>query len=103
MDPASLCRTLRTVPGLQVATSEHVFSVHLTLCDWCALLRSRFWSHLDKISDEDMEREIAEVRGLYGDDDAASVTFPDRLTFVQVFRDLDGQEVGQYRGCPQEV
>lgn len=89
MDTEHICRVLRSVAGLRVATSEHVFDVHFKLADWCALLRGRFWSHLDTISDDDMERGISEVREAYGQDDSASVTFPDRFTFVQVFRDRD--------------
>lgn len=90
MDTQQIFRTIRRVPGLRVATSEHAFDVHFSLSDWCTLLRGRFWSHLDTISDDEMARGIPEVREVYGEDDAAGLTFPDRFTFIQVFRDHDG-------------
>eukprot|EP00752_Nemacystus_decipiens_P008691 g7756.t1 len=92
MDLEHICKILRSVPGLRVASSDHVFEVRLKLADWCALLRGRFWSHLDKISDEDMERGISEVREVYGHDDSASLVFRDPLKFVRVFRDHDAQQ-----------
>lgn len=95
MDTERICRMLRSVPGLRVATSEHVFNVQFKLADWCTLLRGRFWSHLDTISDDDMERGISEVREAYGGDDSASVTFPDHFAFVQVFRDHDAQQAAE--------
>ncbi len=77
------------MPGLRVTTSEHVFDVRFNLADWCTLLRGRFWSHLDTVSDEEMERGISEVREAHGGDDAALVAFPDRFLFIQVFRGHD--------------
>lgn len=91
MDTEHICRLLRTVPGLRVATSEHAFDVRLNLADWCALLRGRFMSHLDTIGDDEMERGISEVHEVYGEEGAAPVTFPDRFVFIQVFRDHDAE------------
>lgn len=91
MDTERICRALRSLPGLRVTTSEHVFDVHFNLADWCTLLRGRFWSSLKAIGDDDMERGISEVREVYGEDDEASVTFPDHFTFVHVFRDRSAQ------------
>lgn len=84
------------MPGLRVATSEHAFDVRLNLADWCSLLRGRFWSSLETISDDDMERGISEVREVYGGNDAAPVVFPDRFVFVHVFRGHDDPVVD---GC----
>ncbi len=92
MDTERICGEIRRVPGLRVTTSEHVFNVRFSLADWCTLLRGRFWSHLDTVSDEEMERGISEVRGAYGGDDAARVAFPDRFVFIQVFRGHDEPE-----------
>lgn len=92
MDIERLHANIARVPGLRVETFNQSYEVRLDLAKWCTLLRGRFWSSLATISDEEMEQGIVEVRGMYGNDDAAPVVFLDRFSFFQISYEDEARE-----------
>ena len=62
-----------------VKKTRQDYTLRISKKDWCTQVRGRFWSHLSKFTEKEMDEGTQEIRDNYPD----QLVFDDRILFLE--------------------